>query len=252
MFRSFIYLDEDKLYTYKRQIAGKNTPQPKTVNQKKTAGFSADLRGFGVNGAAETNIDGEFKKDVSFDYDRFELDLASLDGEDYFDCVLNPDYDITAIPAMKLVRICSGFEIPEAFDAVNLIDRFMPMLMGQIETKSAGEQVALEGILGKASADIPFIIECDDVTISGKLNAKYLCEEYASLEDYTDQDVYMLCKVVGMIRKDMVEIFDPLKDFIRLPRTIRRQMAAEGNTMGLEKIVVEGPVVKVEVIAIYK
>ena len=252
MFRSFIYLDEDKLYTYKRQVAGKNTPQPKTVNQKKSAGFSADLRGFGVNGTAETNIDGEFEKDVSFDYDRFESDLRSLDGEDYFDCVLNPDYDITTVPAMKLVRICSGFEIPEEFDAVNLIERFMPLLMGQVETKSAGEQEALEGMLGKASADIPFVIECDDVTIAGKLNAKYLHEEYASLEDYADQDVYMLCKVVGMVRKDEVEIFDPLKDFIRLPRAIRRQMAAEGNTMGLETIVVEGPVVKVEVIAIYK
>ena len=39
MFRSFIYLDEDKLYTYKRQIDGKNDVQPKAVSQKKTAGF---------------------------------------------------------------------------------------------------------------------------------------------------------------------------------------------------------------------
>ena len=232
MFRSFIYLDEDKLYTYKRQIDGKNDVQPKAVSQKKTAGFSAAVSGFGLNGATETSIDGEFEKDVSFDYDRFELDLSRLEGEDYFDCVLNAEYDLT--------------------DAVNLIDQFMPMLMGQIETKSAGEQEALEGILGKASADIPFIIECDDVTISGKLNAKYLREEYASLEDYADQDVYMLCKVVGMVRKDMVEIFDPLKDFIRLPRTMRRQMTANGKSVGLDKISIEGPVLKVEVIAIYK
>ena len=224
MFRSFIYLDEHKLYTYKRQIDGKNDVQPKAVSQKKTTGFSAAVSGFGLNGATETSIDGEFEKDVSFDYDRFELDLSRLEGEDYFDCVLNAEYDLTTIPAMKLLRICSGFEIPEA----------------------------LEGILGKASADIPFIIECDDVTISGKLNAKYLREEYASLEDYADQDVYILCKVVGMVRKDMVEIFDPLKDFIRLPRTMRRQMTANGKSVGLDKISIEGPVLKVEVIAIYK
>ena len=252
MFRSFIYLDEDKLYTYKRQIDGKNTAQPKAMSQKKSAGFSAAMSGFGVNGAMETSIDGEFERDVSFDYDHFELDLARLECEDYFDCVLNDEYDLTTIPAMKLLRICSGFEIPEAFDVVNLIDQFMPMLMGQIETKSAGEQEALEGILGKASADIPFVIECDDVTISGKLNAKYLREEYASLEDYADQDVYLLCKVVGMVRKEMVEIFDPLKDFIRLPRAMRRQMTASGKPAELDKISVEGPVLKVEVIAIYK
>lgn len=252
MFRSFIYLDEGKLYTYKRQIDGRNVAQPKTVSQKKTAGFSAAMNGFGVNRAMETSIDGEFEKDVSFDYDHFELDLSSLDGEDYFDCVLNDEYDLTTIPSMKLLRICSSFEIPEAFDAVSLIDQFMPMLMGQIETKSVGEQEALEGILGKASADIPFVVECDDVTISGKLNAKYLREEYAGLEDYADQDVYMLCKVVGMVRKDTVEIFDPLKDFIRLPRMMRRQMTANGTSVGLEKIFVAGPVLKVEVIAIYK
>lgn len=252
MFRSFIYLDEDKLYTYKRQIDGKNSVQPKVVSRKKTAGFSAAVSGFGLNGATETSIDGEYKKDVSFDYDRFEIDLNKLDGEEYFDCVLNTEYDLTTIPAMKLLRICSGFEIPEAFDALNLIDQFMPMLIGQIETNSAGEQMALEEIFGKASADIPFIVECDDVTISGKLNMKYLNEEYASLEDYADQDVYMLCKVIGMVRKDSVEIYNPLKDFIRLPRTVRRQMTANGTPDGFDKIVVEGPVLKVEVIAIYK
>ncbi len=252
MFRSFIYLDEDKLYTYKRQIDGANSFQPKTVSQKKNAGFSAGAHGLGLSRTTETNIDGEFEKDISFDYDHFELDLAKLEGEDYFDCVLNDGYDLTTIPAMKLVRICSGFEIPEEFDAVNLIDRFMPVLMGQVQAKSVSEQEALENILGNASADIPFVIEFDDVTVAGKLNAKYLHEEYAALEDYAEQDVYLLCKVVGMIRKDTVEIFDPLKDFIRLPRTMRRQMDMRGNTVGLDKISVEGPVLRVEVIAIYK
>ena len=252
MFRSFIYLDEDKLYTYKRQISGQNTPNPKAISRKKTAGFAASLNGFGVNGTTETNIDGEFEKDISFDYDQFELDISNLDGEDYFDFVLHDEYDLTSVPAMKLIRICCGFEIPEAFDAVNLVEQFRPMLMGQIETKSAGEQEALQGILGNASADIPFIVELDEVTISGKLNAKYLYEDYASLEDYADQDVYMLCKVVGMVQKDIVEIFDPLKDFIRLPRAMRRQMSTDDTSLGIDKISVEGPVLKVEVIAVYK
>lgn len=252
MFRSFIYLDKDKLYTYKRQISGQNTPQPKAISKKKTAEFSAGINGVGVNRATETNIDAEFEQDMSFDYDRFELDISSLDGEDYFDFVLNSEYDFTTIPAMKLLRVCSSFEIPEAFDAVTLIEQLKPMLMGQIETKSAGEQEALESILGRASADIPLVVELDEITISGKLNAKYLYEDYSSLEDYADQEVYMLCKVVGMVRKDSVEIFDPLKDFIRLPRAMRRQMTTDGNSIGFDKISVEGPVLKVEVIAIYK
>lgn len=251
MFRSFIYLDEDKLYTYKRQIDGKNTAQPKAVSQRRTTGFSAALNGFGLNGTTEMNIDGEIKQDMSFDYDRFERDISRLEGEDYFDCVLNDGYDLATIPAMKLLRICSSFEIPESFDAVNLIDQLKPVIIGQIETKSIGEQETIEAILSKASADIPFIIEYDDVTVSGKLNANYLYEEYANLEDYAEQDVYILCKVVGLVQKDRVEIFDPLKDFIRLPRIMRRRVSMK-ETSALNKISVEGPVLKVEAIAIYK
>lgn len=252
MFRSFIYLDTDKLYTYKRQIDGAKLETPKSISQKHTAGIATTLQKVALNATTEMTVDRELVNDVSIDYDHFEIGLSKLDGEDYFDCVLNDDYDLTTVPAMKLIRLCSCFEIPEAFDAVNLIDRFMPILMGQFTAKSDVEQEAVENILGNASADIPFVVELDDITVAGKLNAKYLHEEYANLEDYADQDVYMLCKVVGVIRKDEVEIFDPLKDFIRLPRTMRRQMAANGNAIGPEKISVEGPVLKVEVIAIYK
>ena len=253
MFRSFIYLDEDKLYTYKRQIDGKNTAQPKAVSQKKRAGFSAAMSGFGVNGAMETRIDGEFERDVSFDYDHFELDLANLEGEDYFDCVLNDDYDPTTIPGMKLMRICSRFEVPEDFDLINLADKFMPLLMGQVVTKAKSEQEILTAVLGRASADIPIVIDCDNFKIAAKLNAKFLLEEYSTLEEYEEQDVYLLCKVVGMMHKNQVEIFNPTKDFIHLPRQARRNVdtAKEANT-GIQKIVIDGPVLKVEVIAIYK
>lgn len=252
MFRSFVYLDTDKLYTYKCQIDGGKSEKPKTITQKHTAGIATTIKAIAVNAATEMSVNLEFINDVNIDYDHFETNLSRFEGEDFFDCVLNDDYDLASVPAMKLIRLCSSFEIPEAFDAVNLVDCFMPMLIGQVTTASNAEQEALESILGNASADIPFVVEFDDISVAGKLNAKYLNEEYANLEDYADQDVYILCKAVGMIRKDNVEIFDPLKDFIRLPRTMRRQMTAEGKSVGLDKISIEGPVLKVEVIAIYK
>lgn len=250
MFRSFIYLDTDKMYTYKRQIDG-SCKQSTAMTQKHSAGLAATIKNISLNAATETNITHEFINDISIDYDHFEIDLTAMDGSDYFDCAVS-DYDMLTIPAMKIIRLCNGFTIPEAFDVVNLIDIFKPMLMGGIETSSSGERAALESILGKASADIPILIECDDITVSGKLNAKYLLEEYASLEEYADQDVYLLCKVVGVARKDNVVFFDPLKDFIRLPRMARRQMEQDGESMGMEKISVPGPILKVEIIAIYK
>ena len=252
MFRSFIYLDEDKLYTYKRQIEGANSAKPKSMTQKKSTGFSAGAKGMGVTGSTETSLNSEFEKDVSFDYDRFELLLQDLDGEDYFDCAVNDDYDLTTIPGMKIIRVYDSLNIPEEFDLINAFAQYKPMLIDRIEAKNAQDQQAIESIMNEATADIPVIIETDDIIISSKLNEKYLLEELAMLEDYADHDVYMLCKVVGVTRRDKVEIFDPLKDFVRLPRAMRRQIGSNGHPAGFEKIIVDGPVLKVEIIAIYK
>lgn len=60
----------------------------------------------------------------------------------------------------------------------------------------------------------------------------------------------MLCKVVGKMQKSQFEIFNPLKDFIKLPRAARRSM--DSNSGEVEPIIINGPVLKVEVIAIYK
>ncbi len=251
MFRSFIYLDEDKLTTYMRQLSGKNVATPTTMTRKQTSGIQASFNGFGINSGRETNVNEQFQRDLSFDYDSFEQALSRVEGEEYYDLALNGDYDLMTLPGMKIVRLCNGFSIPEEFDMINLVEQFKPMLMGQIQTNSEGEQKALENVVGKASADIPILID-SDLTIAAKLNTQYLYEEYSTLEDYSDQDVYILCKTVGVVHRDEVIIFDPLKDFIRLPRVARRQLESQGTSIGLEKIKTEGPVLKVEVIAIYK
>ena len=80
MFRSFIYLDEEKLYTYKRQLEGKNAAQPKAISQKKAASFNAGTNGVGISSETEINVDSEFERDVSFDYDCFEQALSASES----------------------------------------------------------------------------------------------------------------------------------------------------------------------------
>ena len=220
--------------------------------RKKAADFNALGAGLGIS--TEDTVTGEFTTNPDYDYNEFEQKLAIIEGEDYFDFIVNADaYDLTTLPSMKLMRINGTFSIPESFDVVNLIETFKPLLMGQIETKTENEQEALTSFVGDASADIPILIDFDDVIISAKLNAKNLHEDYTALEEYFDQDVNFLCKIVGISRRDHVEVFNPLKDFIRLNRTLRRSMDfSSANNIGLEPIVVDGPVLKVEVIAIYK
>lgn len=175
--------------------------------------------------------------------------LEELSGSEYFDLALD-DYDINTVPRMSIVRVNGSFEIPEQFDMFSVAQKFMPLITSQIETSSDNERELMEAFLGKASADIPIVIEDEELTIASKLSICNLEEEYAELEEYNEQEVYMLCKVVGIMQKDKVEIFNPLKDFIKLPRAVRRGMDSSGQ--GMEPILVDGPILKVEVIAMYK
>ena len=249
MFRSFIYLDQEKMYSYLRQIDADYANQPVEVSRKKTRGGSLGTDFLGVNAGIEIEEKREVTKDVIKDYDRFEKKLEELSGSEYFDFALD-DYDINTVPRMSIIRVNGSFEIPEQFDMFSVAQNFMPLITSQIETSSDNEKELMEAFLGKASADIPIIMEGEEVTIASKLSMGNLEEEYAELEEYNEQEVYMLCKVVGIRQKDKVEIFNPLKDFIKLPRAVRRGM--DSDSQGMEPILVDGPVLKVEVIAIYK
>lgn len=249
MFRSFIYLDQEKMYSYLRQIDADYANQPVELSKKKTRGGSFGTDFLGVNAEIEIEEKREVTKDVIKDYDRFEKKLEGLSGSEYFDLALD-DYDINTVPRMSIIRVNGSFEIPEQFDMFSVAQNFRPLITSQIETSSNNERELVEAFLGKASADIPIVMENEEIAIASKLSMGNLEEEYAALEEYNEQEVYMLCKVVGIMQKDKVEIFNPLKDFIKLPRAVRRGM--DSGSQSMEPILVDGPVLKVEVIAIYK
>jgi len=250
MFRSFIYLDSKKMYSYFRQIDSLYVNNvKKTISKKKTRTGSLEIGPVGLNSGVETKEQMEVTEDIANDYNVFEKKLEALQGEEYFDFVLN-DYDIKTVPNMSIIRLNGSIEIPEQFDIFNMAQNFMPLIMNQIETDSNDEKELMEAFFGKASADIPIVMDDEEISVAGKLNISYLEEEYAELEEYIEQEVYILCKVIGKINREKVEIFNPLKDFIKLPRAIRRSM--DSDSEGLESIEIEGPVLKVEIIAIYK
>lgn len=125
---------------------------------------------------------------------------------------------------MCIIRFDGRFEILEQFDMYSIAQAFIPLITSQIQTSSDNEKEILEAFLGTSSTDIPFLVEYEDVVISGKLNINNLFKAYSELEKYTEQDVFMLRKVIGVMNKEKVEVFNPLKDFIKLPRAVRRGM----------------------------
>ena len=251
MFRSFIYLDQEKMYSYLRQIDKEFAERPIEISSKKIRGATVGVSKVSFNAGKEVEEKRDINTDCFNDYDRFEKDLETLEREQYFDFVLDPDCDLKTIPRMSIFRVSGQVEIPEEFDIYNMTLTFMPMLKDQIQAESNDESGLLSTFLENASADIPVLIEEENVTISGKLRSDNLRETYSELEEYSEQEVYVLCKVIGLMDKEQVEIFNPLKDFIKLPRAVRRK-ADDSQNSDFKNIVINGPVLKVEIIAIYK
>lgn len=251
MFRSFIYLDEEKMYSYLRQIDKEFAGHPSKVKTKKAKSGRVSVSALELKTESETEARIEYEKDVFNDYHRFESELNLLGAEEYFDFVLNSDYDIKTVPPMSIIRVSGRIEIPEQFDIISLAQPFMPHFSKQLQNASDDAREILEAYLRNASADIPVLIGDEEVIISGKLRTDSLLEPHSELEEYAEQDVFALCKVIGLVNKEHVEIFNPLKDFIKFPRAFRRAMD-DSSTDVMEKIVVSGPVLKVEVIGIYK
>lgn len=72
MFRSFIYLDQEKMYSYLRQIDADYANQPVEYSKKKTRGGSFGTDFLGVKAGIEIEEKREVTKDLIKDYDRFE------------------------------------------------------------------------------------------------------------------------------------------------------------------------------------
>ena len=71
---------------------------------------------------------------------------------------------------------------------------------------------------------------------------------YEALEEYMDEELTFFCRVASHSTKEKVAVFDPLKEFIKIGRAARRQIVRDSST---QPIVVPGPVLKVDMAAIY-
>jgi len=247
MFRSFIYLDTEKLYSYKSTLDGKMPSGARSISKttKKQIGISASGAGAGLS--SENTTSETIKPNSYYDYSEFEKNLAQVEGESYFDFVQNSEkYALENVLQMSLVLICGKLNIPEAFDLTDILNKF--------KSSFSQDLTSIEAFISK---DIPIIIDSDDTKLSltGKLNPQFLIASYDALEEYIEQDAYFLCKMERIERKDTVKIFDPLKDFLKIPRSMRRQANFDIDgfrEIGVDDISINGPVARVEVIAIYK
>lgn len=253
MFRSFIYVNTEKVYEYysllDESIKEKILSKERSITNK--AGLST--KPIGIERFKTETIKSEISQYFLSDYNKFEGELTKLDGEHYFDLDENCNkYDISTIPRASIGKMQTKFYIPEEFDYIELINLFKPMLMSSLDIKKS-EQDLYDAFLGNTTADIPIIMEYDNNSVFGKLDTRFLNEDYNQLEEYESEDVTVLFKLNSHDSGYKVTVFDPLKDFIKLNRAMRKSSDLKSSyTKEFSPIIIDGPVIKVEVLAIYK
>lgn len=251
MFRSFIYANTQKIYEYYSLLdeSVKEVKVSKEATKSHEGGLA--VKGVGLKATSSVIQHSEINSYFLSDFDKFEGELLKLDGVNFFDLDENQDYYVGTLPRMAIGKLRSVFEVPEEFDFVNLINMFKPMLMKQVEVEESQQDI-FDAFLSNTKADIPIVFEFDNRIVTGKLDTRFLKESYEQLEDYFDEEVTILFKVISHNSSNKeVTIFNPLRDFIKLNRTMRRN-GGIGSTNEFSEITVKGPLVKIEILAIYK
>lgn len=246
MFRSFVYLDQEALANYSLQLGMSPGFRVKTVDGSlgaSVAGLSAN-----VSVAAESSSPGINPIRA---YDEFEKKLGDCEGVEYFD-FLNEEYDSQTLPLMGLFRFAGYARVPDGFDLFDTMRKFMPFMsktgLIDLEQGDPNTELAMEMLTNNQGA-IPIVIDGLDTLVTSKLKTKWLeGGDSMVLEEIEDDEAIFLCKVVAHARGDQVPVFDPLKDFMRVNRAMRRTTK---RSEGLEIVYEKGPVIRAEVVAIY-
>lgn len=247
MFRSFIYLDQDALARYSSQLGMPTGLRVKSVDGSVNASMGAVSANVSV--AAE-GVPPEV--DPIRVFDRFEAKLAERQNVDYFDFLEQEGCDAKTLPHMSLIRFSGLAMVPEGFDLFDAMQKFMP-LMGEtglidLEQDDAATKLALR-VFSEKNVSIPIVVDGLEMPIASKLKSKWLeGGDSMALEDIQYEEAIFLCKVVAYARGERVAVFDPLKDFMKMNRSMRRTMK---RSEGLEVVYEDGPVIKAEVLSIY-
>lgn len=229
MFGKVIYFDEATINDYKALITGKPGLKIEEYSVSNDKGLSADFKVLGADVKSAKSYTAKIQESNLYDCAEFEKLLSGRD--DFYDITANPDYDISTIPNKCIIKVEGFIEIPEEFDMVKLIDAFKPMLLNanQFGGLEKDKREALEVIFANAQATkIPIQLDSDSALLCGKLLQQNLQIDYEELSDF-DDEVTVLARVITPVLDKTKAYYDPLKDFMKLNRMMRKAINKSGN-----------------------
>lgn len=250
MFGSMIYYDDKRISEYSAIARGtKNIKIEKmNISDGKDVGLDISIIGGGLKHSR--SYEATVEESVLFDCIKFEGLLSGRD--DYFDFTEHK-YDLATIGRGNIIKFDGIVTVPNAFDLTQTISQFMPYIKSAMAIDmDKNRKLALDIFLTANNPKIPIISECQDCVLCSKIESKYLKVELSQLEEIENTDATMLARIVSnnLISKEK-PIYDPLKDFISLNRTLRRSLD-EKRTEALQMLYADDEYRRVEILAIYQ
>lgn len=250
IFGNVIYYDDKKVSDYISIILGNHDLKINKYEFLSDNSGKIDLKVIGADLKGSKKYIAEVKESMLYNCNRFEALLK--DRDDFFDCTIE-SFDIQTIGRSNIVKLNGYIYVPEEFDMTQTIQKFKPLLMDSISTDCQGEteKKLFQTFFESKDTKIPVKIESDDYILCSKLNSSNMIIEYEELEEFEELETTIIARTMSttLVNKNK-PFYDPLKDFVKLNRSLRRSIGE--RTDGLYEIYSDVDYKSVEIIAIYQ
>lgn len=266
MLKDFLYFDEDLIKTYGQQMSDDFSTEYTSISTEKQTTIGVNLPGkflgpLGMNSnhSKKSELTGVLIKTISDYYNKFEKALNNYnDDHPYLDFLENNDLsDLTSV-GRSIVRVEGSFKIPEEFDPMEVIEEHKKMLMEYSPMDDDIDNALMnKWFVEKENVLVPLILTLGDENIKAftKVNKNKFVVDYNLLEEHEDNDLIFLFKSNGYkkINKEEKVVFNMVKDFFCIPRSVRRNILKEDlNIDGFKDITMKEDYLEVEILSIYK
>ena len=177
-FRSFIYLDSAKFNDCVAVLerSGRGGLRGVSKEYRIRGTVNAGLAALEAEYEQQANLEKGSSDNLVAVCDMFEAGLSKHIGDGFYDS-LTDDVDLSTVLLMSLLRFNGMIDVPESFDLFSVMSQFLPLMrqngMLDMDKNDASSELALN-LFNGANADVPILIETDDVTVFSKLKTSFI------------------------------------------------------------------------------
>lgn len=250
IFGNVIYYDDKKISEYSSIILGHHELKVDEYEIYSENSGKLGLKFIEADKNGSKKYTAKVKESLLYNCHYFESLLK--DREDYFDCTIQ-SFDLQTIGRSNIIKFDGLIYVPEEFGFTQTIQKFKNIFMDSITSdfENEMEKEFFKTFFESKDTKIPVVIELDDFIMCSKLKSSKILIDYEELEEFEELDITIIARTVStsLVSKNK-PFYDPLKDFIKLNRTLRRSVGE--RTDGLYEIYSDSDYKMIEILAIYQ